>query len=64
MGEALVSALAFVILNGCAIFFQFGLRAAAIFETVQVNFYAGLMKGYEFVKEIELTSMIHWVGNI
>jgi hypothetical protein len=64
MREAFMSALTFVILNGCAILFQFGLRAAAIFETVQVDLYTCLVKGYEFVKKIKQSSMINGVGNV
>ena len=64
MRESLMAALAFVIQHGLTILFQFGLRAAAVFETMQVDLHAGLMKGYEFVKEIELSSMVNGVRNV
>lgn len=62
--EALVAALAFIILYRCAILFQLGLWAAAIFETMQVDLHTCLVQGHELIKEIEHPTVINGVGYV
>jgi hypothetical protein len=47
-----------------AILVQHRLSATTVFKAVEVNVYPGLVQSLDFVKQVENTPIIHWVGYI
>jgi hypothetical protein len=53
-----------IVMDLHTIIIQFGLFPPSIFETMQMDLYALPVKGYDLVKKIKNTPVIHRVGHI
>ncbi len=62
--ESLMTFVARIINNLHTIIVQGNLLSAAVFETMQMNFYADFVKGLDLMEKIEDPAIIHRVGHV